>query len=100
MRRFGSDVSAVAHAGSTVCDLADELSTDAVAWSNAEARDPAAFGVSELTNGLETVRVTWRAEFAVYVDVLSRWCAAMCQSAGNCQSADCAADRPVGSCCR
>ena len=91
MRGFGSDVSAVAHAGSTICDLADELSADAVAWSDAEARDPAAFGVTELTNGLDAVRVAWRAEFDVYVDVLSRWCTAMRQSAGNYQSADSAA---------
>jgi hypothetical protein len=93
---FGSDVSAVAHAGSNICDLADELSGDAVAWSDAEARDPAAFGVTELTDGLEAVRVAWRAEFDVYVDVLSRWCTAMRQSAGNYQSADYAAAARLG----
>ena len=80
MRGFGSDVSAVAHAGSTICDLADELSGDAVAWSDAEARDPAAFGVTELTDGLQAARVAWRAEFDVYVDVLSHWCTAMQRS--------------------
>ncbi len=96
MRGFGSDLSAVARAGSTVCDLADELGGDAVAWSDAEARDPAAFGVAELTGGLEAVRVAWRAEFDVYVDVLSRWCAAMRQSAGNYQSSDTAAAARMG----
>ena len=96
MRGFGSDASAVAHAGSTVCDLADELSGDAVAWSAAETRDPAAFGVTELTNGLEAVRIAWRAEFDVYVDVLSRWCTAMRQSAANYQSADSAAAVRLG----
>ena len=96
MRGFGSDVSAVAYTGSTICDLADELSGDAVAWSDAEVRDPAAFGVTELTNGLEAVRVAWRAEFDVYVDVLSRWCTAMRQSAGNYQTADSAAAARLG----
>lgn len=96
MRGYGSDVSAAAQAGSTICDLADDLASDAVAWSTAEARDPAAFAVTELTNGLEAVRVAWRAEFDVYVDVLSRWCTAMRQSADNYQSADSAAAARLG----
>jgi hypothetical protein len=88
---FGSDVSAVAPAGSTICDLADELGDNALGWSSAETRDPVAFGVTELTDGLEAVRDAWRAEFDVYVDVLSRWCVAMRQSAGNYRAADAAA---------
>ena len=91
MRGFDSDVSAVAGAGSTICDLAVELRDDARVWSSAETRNPAAFGVTELTNGLESVHDAWRAEFDVYVDVLSRWCAAMRQSADNYRTADAAA---------
>ncbi len=96
MRGFGSDVSAAVRAGSTICDLADELGDAALAWSSAGTRDPEAFGVTELTNGLETVREAWRAEFDVYVDVLSRWCAAMRQSAGNYRAADAAAAARLG----
>lgn len=59
MRGFGADVSAVAHAGSTICDLADEPAGDALAWSSAETCDPAAFGVIELTNGLDAVHDAW-----------------------------------------
>jgi hypothetical protein len=96
VRGFGSDVSAVAGTGSTICDLAADLRTDARAWSNAEQRDPGAFGVVELTGGLAAAHDAWRAEFDVYVDVLSRWCAAIRQSAGNYQSADTAAAARMG----
>lgn len=96
MRGFGSDISAVAGTGSTICDLAADLRSDARAWSNAEERDPSAFGVVELTGGLAAVHDVWRAEFHVYVDVLSRWCAAIRQSAGNYQSADTAAAARTG----
>jgi hypothetical protein len=91
VRGFGSDISAVAGTGSTICDLAADLRTDARAWSNAEEGEPNAFGVVELTGGLAAVHDAWRDEFNVYVDVLSRWCAAIAQSADNYQSADAAA---------
>jgi hypothetical protein len=91
VRGFGSDLPAVAHTGSSICDLAVDLSADARAWSDAEANDPAAFGVVELTDGLAAVRDAWWAEFEVYVDVLSRWCTAVRQSTGNYQAADIAA---------
>ena len=96
MRGFGSEVSAVAHTGTTICDLADDLNTDALAWSGAEVHDPAAFAVTELTDGLAAVQAAWRAEFDVYVDVLSRWCAAIRQSAGNYRNADTAAASRLG----
>ena len=96
MRGFGSDVSAVAGTGLTICDLAADLHTGARTWSNAEERDPSAFGVVELTGGLAAVHDVWRAEFDVYVDVLSRWCAAIRQSADNYQSADTAAAARMG----
>src|SRR5262245_23259077 len=78
----------VAGTGTTICDLADRLRSNAIAWSQAESTAPSLFGVTDAANALNAVRSAWDAEFTVYVEVLTAWCTAMRTSSAAYQRSD------------
>jgi hypothetical protein len=79
------DPAGLARQAKTVCQIGDDLRIAASTWSAAATGE---FGLSTVDDAVAEVHEVWQKDFAVYQEVLAKWCEAAHAAAEGYQTVD------------